>query len=309
MPRDPNAAALLRQTAGFALHRMSVVEARQRATFLAAVQGDAPAMAKVENQRIPGPAGHIPIRTYTPEGPPPLPAVVYFHGGGWVMCDLDTHDAACRMLAEAVPAVVVSVDYRLAPEHRFPAAAEDAYAATRWVAEHAATLRSDERRLAVAGDSSGGNLAAVVALMARDRHGPSIAHQVLVYPMIDGNVETRSSTDEVDEYLLSRDTIAWFWNHYVHAEDDRRHPYASPMAASDLQGLPPATIVTAELDLLREECDAYAARLRDAGVPVRSIRYDGLPHGFLTMGAIFSQAKEAFHAIAADLQQTFGKHS
>ena len=310
MPLDPSARLLLQQaaeTGAPAFEELSVEEARESALFLGVVQGDPPVVAGVENRRIPGPAGEIPVRIYTPGGPKPLAAFVYFHGGGWVVCTLDTHDTICRALANAIPAIVVSVDYRLAPEHKFPVPAEDAYAATRWVAEHATTLGADASRLAVGGDSAGGNLAAVVALMARDRGGPTLGYQLLTYPVIDASMSTPSYTDNAEGYLLTKSTMAWFWNHYLRSDEDRRNPYASPIAAKELCGLPPATILTAEFDPLRDEGEAYAARLQQDGVPVRLTRYDGLIHGFFNMRAVFPQAEAAQEAAAADVRAAFSK--
>jgi acetyl esterase len=309
MPLDPAAELLLQQiaTTGVpALDATSVEQARENALVLATVQVDAEPVGRIENRKIPGPDGDLPVRIYTPDGRPPLPAFVYLHGGGWVICNLDTHDATCRAIANAVPAVVVSVDYRLAPEHRFPAAAEDAYAATRWVAGNAAALGADPTRLIVGGDSAGGNLAAVTALMARDRGGPALAYQVLIYPVIDSSMTMASYDENAEGYLLTRSAMAWYWNHYLGPGGDGRHPYASPIAADDLRRLPPATVITAEFDPLRDEGDAYAARLRQAGVRVQHTRYGGLIHGFVSLGAVFPQARTAIDAMAADVRTALG---
>jgi acetyl esterase len=309
MPLDPAAELLLQQiaTTGIpAFDAGSVEQARENALALATVQGDAEPVGCVENRKIPGPDGDLPVRIYASDHRPPLAAFVYLHGGGWVICNLDTHDATCRAIANAVPAVVVSVDYRLAPEHRFPAAAEDAYAATHWLADNAAAFGADPKRLIVGGDSAGGNLAAVAALMARDRGGPALAYQVLIYPAIDASMTMASYDENAEGYLLTRSAMAWFWNHYLGPQGDGRHPYASPIAADDLSGLPPATIITAEFDPLRDEGDAYAARLRAAGVSVRHTRYAGLIHGFVSLGAVFSQARTAIDAMAADVRTALG---
>jgi acetyl esterase len=308
MPLDPQAKAFLDQLAAAnapPLSDLPVDAARLAADALFSAQGAVEPVARVENRGIPGPAGEIPIRVYTPEGTGPFPVLVYVHGGGWVICGLDSHDPPCRALANAVPCLVVSVDYRLAPEHKFPAAADDAYAATRWVAEHAAELGGDPRRVAVGGDSAGGNLAAVVALMARERGGPRLVHQLLVYPVTDAGLDTASYRENGDGYFLTRDTMAWFWGHYLRSRADVEDPHASPLRARDLAGLPPALVITAEYDPLRDEGEAYAARLRAAGVPVRTTRYPGMIHGFFGMLATFDQARTAIDESASALRAAF----
>lgn len=265
---------------------MTVPQAREATTAFEGLQGDPEDVAKVDDRAVPGPAGEIPIRIYTPSGDGPFPIVVYYHGGGWVIGNLETVDRPCRALANAAGAVVVSVDYRLAPEHRYPAAFDDAFAATAWVAEHAAELNGDASRLAVAGDSAGGNLAAAVALAARDRNGPAIAAQLLAYPVIDFDFTTASYEDNKEGYLLTRGAMQWFWAHYLGAMDLGPDPYICPGRAADLSGLPPAYVATCEFDPLRDEGEAYAKRLTEAGVPVVAKRFDGMVHGFLwTLGA------------------------
>jgi acetyl esterase len=223
---------------------------------------------------------------------------VYLHGGGWVLGDLDAYDGLCRTLAAKLRCVVVSVDYRLAPEHRFPNAPEDCYAAARWVAENAASLGIDPGSIAVGGDSAGGNLAAVVALMARDRGGPRIAYQILVYPVTERSFDTGSYRDNGADYFLTTDMMIHFWKEYLSGEDDAASPYASPLRAKDLKGLPPALVITAEFDPLRDEGETYAKRLEQAGVPVRVSRYDGMIHGFYAMPSVFPQALEAIEETA-----------
>ncbi len=310
MPLDPRARALLDQLAATGmpqLHEMSVPAAREMINQMLAMQAEPPAVARVENRTIPGPQGDVPIRVYTPEGKAPFPVLVFFHGGGWVIGNLESHDAVCRSLARAVPAVVVAVDYRLAPEHKFPAAAEDCYAATRWVAEHAAAVGGEAARIAVGGDSAGGNLSAVVSLMARDRGGPRLVHQLLVYPATDAHMDAPSIHENAEGYFLTRDGMVWFWNHYLNGPADRANPYASPLRAADLRGLPPATVITAEFDPLRDEGERYAARLRQAGVPVEMKRYDGIIHGFFGMSAVLPQAEEAVEQAAAALRKSFAR--
>ena len=252
-------------------------------------------VGKVEDRTIPGAPGEPPIsvRVYWPRaGGDRLPLVVFFHGGGWVIGGLDSHDPLCRTLANEVGAVVVSVDYRLAPEHRFPAAAEDAYAATVWAHAHAAELGAVPSRLAVAGDSAGGNLAAVVSLMARDRGGPPLRLQVLIYPVTDCARDTPSYHDNAEGYFLTAAHMRWYEAQYLGAADGTQ-PYVSPMRARDLSGLPPAYVVTAEFDPLRDEGEAYAQRLRDAGVAATVRRYDGMFHGFFSLPDLLPAAREA----------------
>jgi acetyl esterase len=248
-------------------------------------------MAHVRDRTIPGPVGSIPVREYRPsaDGASPQPVVVFFHGGGWVIGDLETHDRLARRIARDAGCLVVAVHYRRAPEHRYPAAADDAYAATAWVAEHAAELGADPDRLAVVGDSAGGNLAAVVAHMARDRGGPPIAFQLLVYPVIDHSFETDSYRDNAEGWMLTAKHMRWYWDQYLGPDGDGADPYASPLRG-DLAGLPPAHVVTAEYDPLRDEGDAYADALRAAGVDVTLQRADGMWHGFLSVAELLADA-------------------
>jgi len=260
------------------------------------------AVERVENLMIPGPIGEIPIRLYYPSGDPPFAVLVYFHGGGWVMGDLDTHHGVCHALAKRSSCLVVSVDYRLAPEHRYPAAVEDAYAATSWVAQNADSIQTDPDRLAVGGDSAGGHLAAVVALMARDRKGPRIDLQVLVYPITDCKFNTPSYLENKDGYMLTRDLMKWFWNHFIEDEGQANDPYVSPLRAKNFSDLPQALIITAEYDPLRDEGEAYVKRLQEAGVKVTLSRYPGMIHGFIRMTARLDKAKEALDEVAGSLR-------
>ena len=276
-----------------------------------------PPVAKVENRNIPGPAGEIPVRIYTPgsegpgsEGPDgegPHPLLIFFHGGGFVFCDLDSHDALARALCNAASAVVVSVDYRLAPEAKFPAAPEDCYAATVWAVANAASLGADAERVAVAGDSAGGNLAAVVSQMAKLRGGPSIAHQLLIYPVTANDFTTGSYETNGEGFFLTRNMMQWFWHHYLESEDDAKHPMASPLRAADLAGLPPATVITAEFDPLRDEGEAYARRLAEAGVPTLHSRYDGVVHGFVSMYEAVDKGQEALDLCGKRLREFFAR--
>jgi acetyl esterase/lipase len=305
MPLDPEARMLLDQMQGMIrpFNELSVAEARAEIAALAAAAGEPEAVARVENRTIPGPQGEIPVRIYTPDGRAPFPVLVYFHGGGWVIGNLDTHDPLCRQLANAAGCVVVSVDYHLAPEHPYPAAAEDAYAATRWTAANAAVFGGDAARIAVGGDSAGGNLAAVVALMARDRGGPPLVFQLLVYPVTDTPASDHPSYRENAEgYFLTRDMMHWFWNHYCKRDQDVADAYLCPLRAKDLGRLPRTLVITAEFDPLRDEGEAYAARLREAGVPVTLTRYHGMIHGFFGMGPLLDQGKRAVLEAAAALR-------
>lgn len=306
MPLDPHAKQFLDQIAalgGQPLSSMPVPEARQAMEMLAGMRAGEEAVASVADRRLPGPAGDIPVRVYTPAGNGPLPLLIYFHGGGWVLGSLATHDGVCRALASGAGCVVVSVDYRLAPEHRYPAAAEDCYAATQWCAAHAAELGAAGDRLAVAGDSAGGNLAAVVAQMARDRGGPRLRFQLLVYPATDATFETPSYRDNAEGYLLTTADMHWFWDHYLGDAPQRgREAYASPLRAASLAGLPPALIITAEFDPLRDEGEAYGQALEEAGVAARVSRYDGMIHGFFGMGQMIPRAQDAVREACGHLR-------
>jgi acetyl esterase len=245
------------------------------------------------------------VRIYTPAGSGPFPVLVFFHGGGWVIGDLDTQDGACRALANGAGCLVVSVGYRLAPEHKFPAAPDDTYAATKWVAANAASINADPARIAVGGDSAGGNLTAVTAQMARQRGGPRLAFQLLIYPVTDGACDTASYRDNADGYLLTKEMMLWFWNHYVRNPEERFNSMASPLRAQSLKGLPPALVQTAEFDPLRDEGEAYAARLQEAGVPVKLTRYDGMIHGFFGMASVIDRATTAIGEAAEALRSAF----
>ncbi len=303
MPLDPQAKALLDvmpPMPDFATIDLALIRAGMAAGLLNT--GEPEAVASVENRTIPGPAGEIPVRVYTPQGKGPFPGLVFFHGGGFVLCNLDTHDGVCRSLANAAGCAVVSVDYRLAPEHPYPAAPEDCYAATQWVAKNGAELGIDVARLAIGGDSAGGNLTAVTALLARDRGGPALRFQLLIYPVTDCAFETASYRENGEGYFLTAGMMRWFWEQYVADPKRAAEAYASPLRAANLANLPPGLCITAGYDPLRDEGEAYAERLRRAGVDVRVTRYAGMFHGFLSMTAQLDQAREAVAEAGAVLR-------
>ena len=304
---DPQVEAYLRErrVAGARpVHELSVAEARE--AELAEPEPAPPEpVADVLVRTVPGPAGEILVRIYRVASACPLPVLVYFAGGGWVLGSLAAADPVCRRLANATPCAVVSVAYRRAPENPFPAGLEDCYAATCWVAEHAAELGLDPTRLAVGGASAGGNLAAAVALLARDRGGPTLALQLLVYPPLDHRAGTPSVPEELDPLLFGRKDMTWCWSHYLAQAADGDSPLASPLRVEDARGLPPALVITAELDPLRDEGELYAARLLDAGVPTDLARFDGAIHGFFSSADRFDAAVEAQALAAHVLRRRF----
>lgn len=264
-------------------------------------------LGEVSEFTVPGPADAIPVRLYTPPANPPHPTLVFFHGGGWVVGDLDTHDNVCRALCSGAECAVLAVDYRLAPEHPFPAAVEDAYAALEWVAEYGDRTTLDTNRLAVGGDSAGGNLAAATALMARDFDGPPIVHQLLVYPAVASMTHQEFPSYEENQrgYLLERPGMEWYWERYVQSRVHEGNPYLAPLLASDFEDLPSATVLTAGFDPLRDEGQAYADGLEDSGVPVERHHHDGQIHGFVSLTEFMSAADDALEDLAADLRAAF----
>ncbi|MDG3002926.1 alpha/beta hydrolase [Paludisphaera mucosa] len=310
-PVDPQARDFLDRLAAAGLptiDQQSVAQARTQMDVSTRFLGRPPRVSRVEDRRISGPGGDIPLRVVIPAGvgDGPSPVVVYFHGGGWVVGDLASHEGLCRALANASGAVVVSVGYRLAPEHPFPAAVEDAYAAFAWFAAQAAEVGGDPTRVAVCGDSAGGNLAAAAALMARDRGGPAPAFQALAYPVLDCDYETESYRRFAVGHFLTRSEMMWYWDQYVPALKDRLNPYASPLRAADFSNLPPALVITAGYDVLRDEGERYAARLDAAGTPVRLSRYPGMIHGFLRRYPFFAEGRRAVDEVAGALRGAFG---
>ena len=304
MPLEPAFETLLQQLAeagGPALIDVSPPEARE---MYRAMQGllPNPDIRQVEDTDADG----VPIRIYR-NSEAPGPCILYFHGGGWVIGDLDTHDSVCRQLVNATGYTLIAVHYRLAPEHPFPAAIDDCYAALCWVQKNAESLAVDGSRIALAGDSAGGNLAATVSLKARNEGTGGVRFQLLIYPVTDFNFDTSSYADNAEGYLLTADAMRWFWNHYIgHDESLGSDPLASPLRAADLSGLPPAMVMTAEYDPLRDEGEAYAERLRQAGVETRLQRYDGLIHGFFGQTDLSQGASEAMSDAAAALKHALG---
>jgi acetyl esterase len=306
---DPDAAAVYQafQEAGRpAYETLTAPEAREYyLTARLVVNPEPPELESVRELSIPAPHGAIPARLYTPKKLRKTdglaPCLVFFHGGGWVIGNLETHDVACRQLAQEGELIVISVDYRLAPEHKFPAAIDDAIAATKWVAANANELGIDTARLMVGGDSAGGNLAAVVSLAAREG-GPAIAGQVLIYPATDFAMKHPSHSEPETSILLTHSVIRWFRDHYLNGAADIHDWRASPARALTLAGLPPAYVLTAGADPLRDEGDEYARRLKEAGVSVTYKHFPGQFHGFFTMGKLLDQANVAAAEIGAWLK-------
>jgi acetyl esterase len=306
MPLDPQAKDFLELVNTFRgprFEEMPLAEARKAYLGLRSLAGPPDRVASVEDRTI---DGGLRVRVYRPDAGATRPALVYFHGGGWVMGSRDVVDAPCRRLANLAGCVVVSVDYRLAPEHRFPTPVEDCFTATKHLAENAGAFGADPQRVAVGGDSAGGNLAAAVALMARDRGLPPIAFQLLVYPATDCSLDTPSYRDHGEAYALTRAAMAYYWDQYLAGPDDRLNPYACPLRARDLRGLPPALVITAEFDPLRDEGEAYAERLRAVGVAAVAHRYDGMIHGFAHMAAHLDQGAQALRDAAFALRDALG---
>jgi acetyl esterase len=308
---DPEVAIFYRLSPSFPTDRSIPIE-RQRERIkrlMTSMPGKPETVERIENRSIPGPAGKLPIRIYWPSSKPSLPILVYFHGGAFRVCDLDTHDRICRGLAAKAAVLVVSVGYRLAPEDPFPAAVEDCYAAVKWVFEHASGLGGDPMRIAVGGDSAGGNLAAVTAINARNLGRPNLAFQLLVYPVTDmSSYETESWQNLGSDYLLTREAADFMRRDYIPDLSERSNPLASPLLVENLQDLPPALVITAEFDPLRDEGEAYVRKLQSAGVPARYMRFEGVLHGFFGI-PIFRKGRQALDEAAAILQEALREPS
>jgi acetyl esterase len=313
MPLHPQVKELMdrRAALGFPDNRdVTPDEARANArTGKEAIPAVAEPVGEITERTIPGPIGDIPIRIYRPVSNRPHSLIMLFHGGGWVIGDVDSEDSTSRGLVNRVNAVLVSVDYRMAPEVRFPGAPEDCYAATGWAVEHADELGVDASNLAVAGTSAGGNLSAAVALMARDRGGPSIKHQVLFCPVIDYSFDRSSYIENAEGYGLTRDGMIWFWDQYLGPDNEANghNPYASPIRADDLSGLPDATVISAEYDPLLDEAADYAAALKAAGNDVTYTEYPGMTHGFNGSFGLIDAAVKACTEASNRILASFAK--
>ena len=282
----------------------------QYAEMVASVSEDPPNGVVTQDSTIPGPGGELPTRLYRPQDAEgPLPILIFFHGGGYVIGDRDTHDIPCRRLSLGAACLVVSVDYRLAPEHPFPAPVDDAWAATRWVVDHAAELGGDPARVAVGGDSAGGNLAAIVCHMAKRDGAPQLAYQLLIYPSTDLTGSMPSHKTLAQGYRLTTELLDWFMNHYFSQGGNRRQLIASPLFADDFAHLPPAFILTAGYDPLKDEGRAYADKLREAGVETGFVEYEGMIHGFITMGGMVDATTEALEECGEALRRAFDSGS
>lgn len=304
MSLDPQTRAVVDQieSSGFpGFSKMTVQQAREALVQMRELAGP-PEPIDTEDYTLDGPGGDLRVRLYRPESPSALPALVYFHGGGFVCGSLDTIDGPLRALSNRSGCAIASVDYRLAPEHRFPAAFDDAVAATEWVHTNG-ELGLDRSRIAVGGDSCGGGLAAAVALAARDRGGPPIAFQFLIYPMLDPDCTSASQWSFGEGFLTTRNDLRWFWDHYLPSSEAGRSPWASPLLADDFAGLPPALIVTAEFDPLRDEGESYGAALRAANVPVQLIRLEGMIHACFQMAGVIDRSKRLLETAAAALRE------
>jgi len=302
---DPQVQAVLdKMAAAGVLHPTSVEEAQRAYRFYAQFAGPPEHVFRVQDRKIDGPIGPIPIRIYASRDADRLPVFVFFHGGGFVAGDLNTEDSPLRALTNRCDCLIVSVSYRLAPQFHYPAATEDAYAATMWVADHAAEINADPERIAVGGEGAGGNLAAVVILMARDRHGPHLTYQVLISPILDAMVTTYSWVQSADPTLTTEAMVAK-WAVYVPPNADQQHPYVSPMNEKNLQDLPPALLIAGSSDPIRDEVQEYARELSDSGVQVRLVRYPNMIHGFFLMAGELDASKQAIDTVGNSLKQAF----
>jgi acetyl esterase len=311
MPIDPEVQSVLDRMAaagGKPIEESTVAEARAAAWGWLDYTGAPEPVANVVDRFIPGPTADIPIRIYTPHGTGPFPAVVMFHGSGWVLSNIDHADAPHRALANRAGAIVVAVNYQKAPEHKFPIGLDDCTAATRWVFNNAAALGVDPTRVGVGGDSAGGNIAAAIALRFRAEGQPKLAFQMLVYPATDGGFDFRSMHENSEGYLLTASAVRWFWGHYLNDPAEVDNPLVSPLRAPDLSGLPPAIVVTAEYDPLRDEGEAFADRLAAAGVATIKRRYDGVVHAFFWMSGAVTASRRLIDDLGRDIRAILLSH-
>ena len=307
MPIDPQVAAFIAAAdeAGVQpVETLSIPDARLSGMTYLDVQGAPEEVARVEHRFIPGPTGDLPVRIYYPEaGEGPLPAIVWYHGSGWVICNIEVNDVPARAIANRSGCVVIAVNYQKAPEHRFPVPLDDCFATLQWAAANAARLGIDSNRIAIGCDSAGGNLAAAVALRAAAEGGPAVAFQVLVYPVTDHAFDTESYEANAEGYLLQRESMRYFWDKYLASPGDGANPYASPLRAPSLVGLPPAFVATAEFDPLLDEGEAYAHRLSEDGVDVQLEHYEGMVHGFFLMNGVIDRTEALYEDIGAALRR------
>jgi acetyl esterase len=311
MPLDPQAQALLnamKDSGAQPFETMTPAEARIAVRAFKDLGGKSEDVASINHCFIPGPTADLPVWIYRPVGggAGPLPGLLYFHGGGWVVATIEVCDSISRSLANRTGCVVVAVNYQKAPEHKFPVPLDDCYAATRWVFDNAFDLGVDTRRIGIIGDSAGGNLAAAVALRARDEKGPQLAYQVLVYPAVQYGWDTPSALTNAEGFFLERASLEYCWKHYVKSSLDGTNPYCSPLAAADHSGLPPALIVCAEFDPLCDDGRNYADKLKAAGVPVTFRLYDGMIHGFLSMAGVLDQSRALLEEIGREVRSALG---
>ena len=308
MPVDPQVQALLdglAEQGTKSFEQIGVAATRAVVETFTGLQRPAPAVARVIDGTYPGPVGAQPLRIYIPEGQGPLPIVVYFHGGGFVAGGLPVVDEPARALANDVGAIVVAAGYRLAPEHKFPAATDDTFAALRWVADHAGDFGGDPARIAVMGDSAGGSLAAVAAQRARDGGGPRLVAQVLVYPVVDPTARLASRELFGEGYVITAAGLDWFWEQYLGSPAQAENALAAPAKAGSLAGLPPALVLTTEYEVSRDEAEAYAKRLADSGVETECIRFDGLVHGVYWMSGAVPRSGELRDTVTRFLSKRF----
>jgi acetyl esterase len=310
MSLDPQTQLVLAQLAAAGAPPLETLTPERARIAFSLPQGETEPVGRVEDRTIPGPASDIPVRVYYPKESQANnnPVLVYFHGGGWVVGNIETHDNVCRALTNLANCVTISVDYRLAPEHKFPAAVKDSYAAVQYLYDHAEAFQIDRSRIAVGGDSAGGNLAAVVSNLAKDKKAPAICFQLLLYPSTNlGGEPTVSMKENAEGYFLTKGTMEWFRDCYLTSEQDKLNPQLSPYLYEDFSDLPPALVITAEYDPLRDEGEDYAKKLAEAGVDVESVRYDGTIHGFISMAVVIDKGKEALVKSGNALRAAFSK--